>query len=175
LDGLRAQKACLWGVDLTGSDIGFADLKDTDLRCSILKDACLAESDLSFGNLQGAYFSGTIIESTRLDGALLSCPSFWDCDLQSAASIKEVIYNHRGETRITISSLPIVLKAFSKRMILLNGFCLWGQDLFKAGDLPLEAQQVLFQAKVSLEKMMSGDLQSATIPIPKIHNEACKY
>ena len=169
LDGLRARGACFWGADFTASDIGFADLREADMRCAILKDACLAETDLSGADLQGAYFSGTIVEDTHFENAALSCPSFWDCDLQSAAGIKGLVYNHLGETKITLSSLPLVLKGFPKRLVLADRHCIWGNDLFDAGALPLDAQRALFEAKTALERTMRGDCShSAKKPIRKI-------
>ena len=171
LDGMMAQGACLWGADLTGSDIAFADLQDADLRCTTLKDTCLVESDLSRADLQGAYFCGTMVEDAWLDGAVLSCPSFWDCDLHNVGSMRGLVYNHLGETKLILSSLPFVLKGFYKQLVLLDGHCLWGADLYEAGALPLDAHRSLFEAKVALEKTMRGDhSQPAKKPDRKIHS-----
>lgn len=171
LDGLIAQGACFWGADFTGADIGFADFSHADMRCVNLKDTCLAESDLSHANLQGAYFSSTILENACLENAILSCPSFWDCDLQGIAGFSGVIFNHFGETALTLSSLPLVVKGFYKRLVLMNNHCLWGNDLYESGNLPLDAQRALFDAKICLERVMRGNYsRTATKPIQKIHS-----
>lgn len=169
LDGLRARNACFWGADLTGSDVGFSDLSGADLRCAALKDTCFAQSILCGADLQGAYFSATILEGASLDGAIVSCPSFWDCDLRSAHSIEGLVYNHLGEHVLPISSHPIVVRGFCRRLVLLGGNGLWGNDLHSAGDWPPDAQQALFAARTALEKTARGDiLQSAKKPIRKI-------
>lgn len=130
LDGLIARDACLWGADFTAADIGLADLRGADLRRANFKDACLAESDLSEADLQGAYFAGTIIDGAKLDGTILSCPSFWSCDLQSAGSYDGLVYNHLGERHIVIDRGPLVIQGMGKRLVLSQDFCLWGNDLF---------------------------------------------
>ncbi len=156
LDGLQARGACLWGADLTNADIGFSDLRQADLRCGMFKDTCFAESDLSQADLQGGYFSGTIVDGTRLDRAIVSCPSFWDCDLQNCCSIEGLVYNHLGERPLTLSSYPLVIKGFPKRLVLIGGYGLWGNDLYCAGDWPVDAERFLFSAKITLERTMFG-------------------
>jgi len=170
LDGLMAQRACFWGADFTGADIGFADLSHSDMRCANLKDVCLAESDLSQADLQGAYFCSTMMEQTRLENIILSCPSFWDCDLQGVAAFKNIVFNHLGETSIALSSLPLVVKGFIKRLVIMNDYCLWGSDLYELGSLPPDVQKALFDTKMGMERAMRGDYsRSAIKPIPKIH------
>lgn len=169
LDGLQARGACFWGADFTGADIGFADLRNADLRRASLKDACLAETDLSAANLQGAYFSGTLVEGALLAGAVVSCPSFWDCDLEAAGKIDGLVYNHLGETEIRLSAPPLIVRGLQKRLVLANGFCFWGGTAYPAAAIPVEAARALFTAKTAIEKSMrAAMLQSAKKPMPKI-------
>ena len=168
LDGLMARGACLWGADFTGADIGFSDLRGADMRCSNLKDACFVESDLSGADLQGAYFSGTIVEAANLDHIIVSCPSFWDCDLQSA-TFKEMTYNHLGEREITLSSPPVVVGGLAKRLVVADSFYLWGNEAASSDTMPQDVKRALFTAKTMIERAMHGSvLRSAMKPIPKI-------
>lgn len=176
LDGLMVRDACLWGVDLTSSDIGFSDIREADLRCAMLKDTCLAESDLTGADLRGAYFSSTILDDARFDRALVSCPSFWDCDLQNMRSMEALVYSHLGEESLTPSAFPVVVKGLSRRLVLLGSHGIWGNELYKAGDWPLEAQRALFKAKALIEKTMSGcHSQSAKKPMRKIPDSFCVF
>lgn len=169
LDGLKARGACFWGADFSGADIGFADLRRSDLRCAILEKTCLAESDLTGTDLQGAYFSGALLEGIRLKGAIVSCPSIWGCDIQDAASLSSLIYRHLGETDIVLSRPPLVVRGLEKRLVVFEGACLWGADLYKAGEMPLAAQRAFFSAKTIIEKAMQRDIsRPANKPIRKI-------
>lgn len=169
LDGLQARGASFWGADFTGADLGFADLRGADLRRVCLKDTCLAESDLTFANLQGAYFSGTLLEGASLAGATVSCPSFWDCNLETLSAIDGFVYNHLGETDIRLSAAPLVVRGLQKRLVLGDGFCLWGNNFYPAGSLPLDAMRALFATKTTIERSMHAAMSHpAKKPIPKI-------
>ena len=169
LDGLQAQGASFWGADFTGADMGCADLRGADLRRVCFKDTCLAESDLGGANLQGAYFSGTLVEGASLAGAIISCPSFWDCDLEAVGTIAGLVYNHLGETDIRLSAPPLMVRGLQRRLVLADGFCLWGNDVYAAGLLPLDAMRALFKAKTTIERSMRTALSHpAKEPISKI-------
>jgi len=131
LDGLKAAGACLWGADLSGADIGLADMRGADLRRADLADACFAETDLSGVDARGAYFSRTIFEGAILDELKFSCPSFWGCDLGTAASFKNLQYSHLGEVDVVMNSAPIIISGLDKRLILMDGACLWGNELLR--------------------------------------------
>lgn len=169
LDGLQARGCSLWGADLSGADIGYSDLRHADLRCAMFKDTCLVQSDLSAADLRGAYFSCTLLDEARLDGATVSCPSFWDCDLQNLRSMMGLVYSHLGEDSVTLSTFPVVIKGFSKRLVMFETHGLWGNDLCAAGEWPQEAERALFSAKTIAERVMRRNiLHAANKPILKI-------
>lgn len=164
LDGLKAQSASFWGADFTGTDMGFADLQGCDLRCTELKDTCLAHTDLSGADLRGAYFSGTIIEECILNRAIISCPSFWSCDVQNAASLKGLSFIHLGERVIRIEQAPVLIKGFTHDIVLHKEWCMWGKDLYPNDFLPREMQNALLKLKADIERVVS---RNAKPPIPK--------
>lgn len=164
LDGLKMQGGSLWGADLTGADIGFADLRQCDMRCAELKDTCLAQSDLSKADLRGAYFCGTLVEDAVFDGAVVSCPSFWSCDLRQARSMEDLSFLHLGERRIKIKQAPVVIRGLGQDLVLHSRHCAWGKGLYPAGFLPRETQTALRALMADLERMVS---RNAKTPIPK--------
>ena len=169
LDGLKARGACFWGADFSGADMGFADLRRADLRCANLEKTCLAESDLEKADLQGAYFAGALLEGVNMEKAVVSCPSVWGCNMQDAASLEGLIYRHRGEMDIVLSRPPLIVRGLGKRLAVFDGACLWGADLYRAGEMPLAAQRALFSARTAIEKAMQCDIsRPANKPIRKI-------
>lgn len=169
LDGLKATKAQFWGADFTGTDLGYADLRRADLRNANFTGTCLAETDISRADLRGAYFNRTILENTRLDHILVSCPSFWDCDLQSAASFKGLIFSHKGEYDALLDTVPFVIRGLKQRLVMAGEFCFWGNRLYPSGLLPHEGKKQLFLLKTTIDRMLKGYVSpNATKPIPKI-------
>jgi hypothetical protein len=176
LDGLKASGACLWGADFTASDIGFADLRDADLRGANFKNACLAESDLTACRLEGAYFSGTILEKAVFNRAIISCPSFWDCDLQSLSAMKGLVYDHLGEVEITLQAPPLIVRGLERRLVLARDYCFWGSALYPCGLIPSHILNTLFSVKTMIERTMCGDVSHfANQTIPKIRSCAAPY
>lgn len=169
LDGLIAKGACFWGADLREADIGLGDLRFADLRCSELKDTCFAQTDMTGADLRGAYFSGTVLDESVLDRVRVSCPSFWNCDLQTVASFKGLVFTHRGEFDIPVDHMPVVVRGLDQPLVLHEHVCLWGEKIYPAGMLSRVLDKELFALKARIEKFMRArSLQNATQPIPKI-------
>ncbi len=176
LDGLIAPYACLWGADLNGADIGLADLRGCDLRASDLQDACFAETDLTQSDLRGAYFSRTLIEQSVLDRVRVSCPSFWRCDLKSAASMKDMIYCHLGEHEVLLKKPPLVIESLRHPLIVVENLCLWRNRIYPFGLLPRDLKVELSNFKSTINRAL-GDAESrnATHAIPKIERDRGQF
>jgi hypothetical protein len=76
--------------DLSGADLGFADLLRADFRYTDLSSAELGGADLSFAvlvgaNLKGANLSGVDLVRADLTGANLSAAIFIEANLQQAS------------------------------------------------------------------------------------------
>lgn len=170
LDGLQAPGASFWGADFTASDVGFANLQNADLRNATFKDTCFAQTDFTGADLRGAYFSRTLVEGACLDRIVVSCPTFWDCDLRSADSLKGARFTHKGEHTVLLCSSPLVIHGLKRRMVLMEDLCFWGNNLYPAGLLPREGQKQLFLLKTTIDRMMRGSHSPiANRTIPKIN------
>ena len=173
LDGMKARGASFWAADLMGADIGLADLRGADMRCTDLKDTCLAETDMSGANLHGAYFCSTLLEETVLDSVAVSCPSFWDCNLQSVKSFDGFVYSHLGEKNVILHSTPIVIRGFKKHFVLLGEYCLYGTKLFKAATHNNVLQEAVFALKTTMDRheksLFSRNANAAISKIALLH------
>ncbi|HEU4838562.1 MAG TPA: hypothetical protein VFS88_04025 [Micavibrio sp.] len=70
---------------------------------------------------------------------------------------------------IVLSRPPLIVRGLEKRLAVFDGVCLWGADLYKAGEMPLAAQRALFFARTAIEKAMRRDIsRPANKPIRKI-------
>ncbi len=168
LDTIKARGASFWGADLQGADMGLADLRGCDMRCSDLKDTCLAESDLSGTNLQGAYFQGTILEGAMLDNVEVSCPSFWSCYLKDSRSFKNLVFHHKGEERIVIEAVPIVIDGLERRIIMLKDDLIVGEMLYRGAARHFKLDQLLFSFKTIVDQRFKATyLQNEKQPMPK--------
>ncbi len=172
LDGLNAPDATFWRCDFTGSDIGYAQLCNIDFRACDFTDTCFANSDLTHADMRGAYFSKTLFDDAIMDGAILSCPSFWQCNISSIKSIKGLTYVHKGEWPIKISNKPVIINRNGHGFVMFDDYCLWNNGLYPSGLLPLMAVKELFGTKILIEKLLGGcQLQNAKNTMPKIHIE----
>jgi len=153
LDGMVAVGACFWGADLAYTDLSGCNLKDADLRNTDLKDSCLAESNLAGSNLQGAYFSGTILRQCNMEDVVLSCPSFFTCDLNEVKNFSGALYRHKGELDITFEQTPIVINGLSRRLVALGNVILWGEQALVAPQLPPKFVQDCRLIKTTIDTM----------------------
>lgn len=131
LEGLLAPGACFWGADCRNVDLAGADLRDADLRNIDFKDACLAEANLAGANLSGSYFCNTILRCANLSNTLITCPSFFSCDLRDVDSIKAAVYCHRGEQDISLGTSPVVITGLSSRMVFFDDTVLWRDKILR--------------------------------------------
>lgn len=136
LDGLKAQGACFWGADLAGADLAASDLSGADLRAANLKDCCLSGSHMNGADLSGAYFSQTLFAGAVLEKAIITCPSFWNCDLHLAKSLKGLRYCHLGESEVILKTSPLVVRDATRRIVAGQDFCLWGNFMVRDAAKP---------------------------------------
>lgn len=136
LDGLKAQGACFWGADLSGADLAASDLSAADLRAANLKDCVLSDSHMNGADLSGAYFSQTHFDGAVLEKAIVTCPSFWNCDLHLAKSLKGLRYCHLGESEVILKTSPLVVRDATRRIVAGNDFCLWGNFMVRDAAKP---------------------------------------
>lgn len=155
LDGLNAPNGVFWGCDFRESDIGYANLTGVDFRACDFEDVCFAGSDLRRANMRGAYFGGAILDNARLDGIQISCPSFWDCDVFLAASGKNMIFSYKGEQDLVLNTIPLILQYKNHPIILMEGHCYWRGTLFPKGFLNHTLVRELFDAKVTIERILA--------------------
>ncbi len=169
LDGMIAPGASFWGTDFGGSDIGYAILHGADLRCANLSDCCFAHSNLTGANMNGAQFSRTIVEGAVLDRARVSCPSFWECDLQTAQSMIGLVYSHLGEDEIALEKPPVIIKGMGSPFVLHGDTCLWGSVFFNGKDMPPVLYESLSSICATIERMVNSGTSShnAKYPMPK--------
>jgi hypothetical protein len=170
IDGLIAPGACFWGSDLSGADLGYADLTGADFRNVNLKECCLAQSRMQSVNFSGAYFAQTLLEGAMLDDAVVSCPSFWNCNLNAVQSFKGLTYTHRGENRIKIRKWPFVIGGDAQRLVLSPDFCLWGTTAFMPGKRAVKIMDELDSFQKILKAQEGKALPNAKKTIPKIAN-----
>lgn len=158
LDGMVAVGAILWGADLEGADIGLADLRKSDMRCANLKDTCLAESDLTGADMRGAYFAQTILEGAILNRARVSCPSFWDQDIGSAASLRGTVFVHKGETDIAVDQQSFLIRGQGPQIVLTGNACLWRGHVFGSGyaDLPETLRSAIKNVRDRLDGVLAS-------------------
>lgn len=143
LDGMIAAGASFWGADLSGSDIGYATLHGADFRGSLLKDVCFAHSNLTGANMLGSHFENTILQNTTMDRVRVSCPSFWNSDLQSIRSMIGFVFLHKGEEEFVMHAPPLIIRGIGYPLILQENICLWGDVLYRSGSMPAGLYTVL--------------------------------
>ena len=169
LDGIKARGASFWGSDLEGTDLGVAELQYTDFRCASLKDVCMAQSDLRGADMRGSYFSRTILEGASLENIKVSCPSFWDCDLSGAVSLKGAVFHHIGEYPVPIIEIPLMVRGLEKTLVFEGAHCFWGNTLYRGGDIPPGLEHSLHMLKNTIDKILKSKAsRPANFPIPKI-------
>ncbi len=84
------------GIDLTGNDLSFIQLKEGKLNGAILKNAQLSQSMLSNASLIGANLSGASLFNTNLEGAILRGANLKDANL-TGANLKDAIFDLRNK------------------------------------------------------------------------------
>ncbi len=110
LDTAKMPHSNLHCVNLTGANLSESNLNNSNFSNSSLYNCCFSYSNLEKSDFSLADFGSTLINGSNLSQCNFSTLSCFDLDFQSTASMYECKFIINGDTELSMSTPPIIIK-----------------------------------------------------------------